>query len=241
MCSIGCTDPTAAAGLTADLRVYQKAGVAGMSVVAGVTAQNQVKVIDVVAIAPATIRRQLECVWNQATPAAVRIGLLPNAAAARTVAAFLAGLARSPAVVLDPVLASTSGYRFVDERTLQALRRLIPFATILTPNIAEAAELAGQAIETVADAERVARMLARRGCAVLVKGGHLPGRQSIDVLASGDVIERFASARIDTRLRGKGCMLAAAIAAGLARGDGLRSAVISGRRFVQTELRQARV
>jgi hydroxymethylpyrimidine/phosphomethylpyrimidine kinase len=141
---------------------------------------------------------------------------------------------RRPPVVLDPVSASTSGYRFV-------LRALLAVATVATPNAPEAAELSALTVRTVDDAERAAVALAASSkCAVLVTGGHLrDGDRVVDVLARGRQVTRYSARRLSGDVRGTGCLLAAAIAASLARGDDLETAIARGRSFVRRAIASA--
>ena len=238
VCSIGSTDPTAAAGLFLDAGVHARLGVRSVFVVAGVTAQNSRRVMRVEALAPKSIVAQIDAVWAQVRPDAIRIGLIPSRQAALAVVRALRAQRHTP-VVFDPVLAATSGGRLVAKDALAGVRALMRAATVITPNVAEAQALGAANITSLADVERAARSLSKRyGCAVLVKGGHLhTGDRVVDVLARGDRIERFASRRLRGAARGAGCMLAAALAAGLARGYALDRAVRAARRFVRTALR----
>jgi hydroxymethylpyrimidine kinase/phosphomethylpyrimidine kinase len=240
VCSIGCTDPTAAAGLFADAAVYQRIGVAGVFVVTGITAQNSDRVSAVRPVPPSTIVAQLESIWEQVRPDAVRVGLVPGALAIDAVCDFLAKRRRRPPIVVDPVLTASSGYTFVHGKSIDALRRLARFATLLTPNVHEAAVLARMPVRNAHDAERASRALAASGIAVLVTGGHLPGRQCVDILARGGRIRRYTGTRLAGDMRGSGCVLAAAIAAQLAKGDSLDAAVRSARSFVRRAMTTAR-
>ena len=240
VCSVGSTDPTGAAGISTDLRVYARLRAVGVAVVAGVTAQNSHRVAAAAALPPALIRKQFEALWEQVTPDAVCIGLLPGAVAAKAVAAFLKGLSHRPATVIDPVISATSGRRFLEASDVRELARLLPLATLVTPNLAEAAALTGMRVATRAQAEAAAHRLSRYGCAVLVTGGHMPGSRCIDVLARGDRITQFSASRLRGSLRGAGGILAAAIAAHLAHGESVEHAVALARRFVRRAHRIAR-
>ena len=240
ICSVGSTDPTGAAGVGLDLQIYPLLGARGVFAVAAVSAQNERKVSKIEPVSAHLIRLQLQAIWAQEPPQAVRIGLLPSAAAIAAVARFMAGLRRRPPIVLDPVLAASSGARFAGSAEVAQLRRLFKFATLITPNAPEAAELSGVPVRSAADAQRAAALLSRYGCSVLVKGGHLQGSRSVDILLHDGKVTRFASARANDRMRGKGCRLAAAIAVELARGRALEEAVSRGRAFVQRAMRQQR-
>jgi len=242
VCSVGSTDPTAGAGLFADAAVFGRLGVPAAYVVAGVTAQNSAAVSAVHALPARAILGQLRDVWHQVTPSAVRIGLMPDAQATAAVTRFLASLRSRPPVVVDPVMASTSGRRFAGHAEITALARLFGLATIVTPNVPEAAALTGLRVRTVDEAERAALALASSSkCAVLVTGGHLrSGDRIVDVLAFDGKATRFASRRLARDVRGTGCILASALAAALARGDTLEPAIRRARSFVRAAMTSAR-
>ncbi len=237
--SIGSIDPTGAAGLAADLRVFSYLRTAGCAVVAGVTAQNSRRVLAVSDIAPALIVRQLESVWEQLIPNAVCIGMIPSARALRAIGRFFRRLKRRPPIVVDPVLAASSGRRFVNAAGLRELVQLLSLATVVTPNASEATALTGVAIRTLADAEVAARKLAKGTCAALVTGGHVPGVRSVDILVHRGRVRRFARARLSGNMRGTGSILAAALAAYLARGLDLERAVARAQLMVRRAYRNA--
>jgi hydroxymethylpyrimidine kinase/phosphomethylpyrimidine kinase len=240
VCSIGSTDPTGGAGLFADARLFARLGVGAAFVVAGVTAQNSRSVTKVNALAPAAIRAQLQSVWSQMQPAAVLVGLVPGAAALRAVARFLRASRQGAPIVVDPVIAATSGYQFLRARDVGALRALVGLSTIATPNVAEAAALSGIAIRKLADAARAASALAKSAHAILVTGGHLRGAHCTDVLATHSRVHAFSARRLDADMRGAGGILAASIAAQLARGMPLERAIRSARAEVRKQMRRAR-
>lgn len=240
ICSIGSFDPSGAAGLGADLRVYQRLRVAGVAAVAAVTAQNSRRVAAVSALPARLVRQEIELIWEQVQPDAVCIGLLPDAAVIRVVRRFLSGLRRRPPIVVDPVIAASSGRRFLRPRDVQELATLFPLATIVTPNLLEAAALTSMRVNTLSQAQAAAVALEQRGCAVLVTGGHLMGRECVDLLAQHGSVRRFAARRLAGSLRGAGGILAAALAVGLARGLSLERAIVFAREFVRRAHRGAR-
>lgn len=240
MCSIGSLDPLAAAGLAADLRVYQQLGVRPVLVATAVTAQNSRQVSSIHPLPPALIAEQLRCIWEQIIPDAICIGLVPHAAGIRAVCTFLGGLAQRPPVVLDPVLCSSSGHRLSSPDARPELIKLLPLASIVTPNVDEAQYLSGLPIANVAQARTAALALSRHGCAALVTGGHLPGKQSADVLAHDDAVVVLSQPRLPAGMRGSGGILAAALSARLAQGAALVPALQDARRFVRRALRAAR-
>jgi hydroxymethylpyrimidine kinase/phosphomethylpyrimidine kinase/thiamine-phosphate diphosphorylase len=237
---IGGVDPAGLSGLAADVRTVAAHGAHAAPVVAALTVQNTAAVRGVEPVAPAVLEAQLRAVLDDLPVAALKAGLLAGAPAAEAVAAACDRLEGVP-FVLDPVLgASTGGALWPAGDGPEVLRRLLPRATLLTPNAAEAAALCGIPVRTAADAERAAQALRRQGAAaVLVKGGHLEGRdRGTDVLATAAGVRRFASDAIDAaHARGTGCTLAAAVAARLAHGDRLEDAVAGARAFVRARLR----
>ena len=243
VCSIGSTDPTGSAGLFLDARVYaQIGGVRPSFVVAGVTAQNDRKVLGVEGLAPAAVLQQLEAVWARSRPDAVRVGLLPTAETCDAVTRFLSRLPKRPPIVVDPVILASSGGRLASDGAVRAMRSLIRLSTIVTPNAREAVMLANIAASANAAStvDAATDALARIARAVLVTGGdRSTGARVTDVLAIGKRREELTSRRIDVELRGTGCMLACAIAVSLARRERLPDAVRSGRRFVRAALLDA--
>jgi hydroxymethylpyrimidine kinase/phosphomethylpyrimidine kinase len=241
VCSIGSTDPTCGAGIGLDIALSTLLGVRSAIVVTGVTAQNSRAVTGLAALAPKMVRAQLESVWSQARPDAIRIGLIPSALAIRAVRTFLATRPRKlPPVILDPVLASTSGRRFAGPKEIAALTKLFECAELVTPNIDEAAILAGMRVRSVDDAAQAAQRIARRaGCAVLVKGGHLTGATCFDVLADLRGVVYIGAKRLRKTMRGTGCVLAAAIAAYRAHGFPLLDAIEHARDVIAHVMRDA--
>ena len=237
MCSVGTTDPWNAAGIGLDLWALSECGVRAVSVVAGVSAQDESGVHALAAMAPGLIEAQFSAL--AALPiAAYRVGAL---LAAASVAAVAAAVRLRPApLVLDPVLAPSGGGSFAGSDTIGALvRELIPLATLVTPNLAEGARLTGLEVRSVAEMSVAAARLAAAGAgAVLVKGGHLAERP-IDVLYADGAIETLAAERLPGTLRGTGCLLACAAAAELAKGATLRDAVVRARAFVRAKLANA--
>jgi hydroxymethylpyrimidine/phosphomethylpyrimidine kinase len=231
VCTIGTSDPWNAAGVGLDARVFEALGVRGVTVVAAVSAQDARGVHALAAIDTATIAAQFDSL-AAATIAAYRVGALADAASARTIAGYLAR-GDAPAVY-DPVRAASGGGRFGDAAAYRAMcAALAPAVALMTPNLAEARAIAGDPNATSADAGRA--ILARGARAVLVTGIERDG-DLVDELYEGGAMRAFAAARIPGDLRGTGCMLAAAIAAGLALGDALDAAIERGRAFVRARI-----
>jgi hydroxymethylpyrimidine kinase/phosphomethylpyrimidine kinase len=249
VCSIGSVDPTTAAGVTADLGVFAAMRARGVSVITGVTAQNAARVVAVHALPAQLVAQQLRVIWDQVPPDAVCIGLIPSAPAIAAVAKFLRGVRPRPPIVVDPVIAASSGPRLLAPAGVRALPGLFRIARVITPNAAEAEILTSRTVASVQDAAQAAPALTRWGCAALVTGGHLPGATSVDVLAlpmrsrspdRGRALQRFASPRLGGVVRGSGGILAAAIATELAHGATLEHAIARARDVVRDAWRAAR-
>jgi hydroxymethylpyrimidine/phosphomethylpyrimidine kinase len=194
------------------------------------------------AVAPDFVAQQMRLVLNDIGADAVKTGMLPDTASIETVAAFLEGLSPALPFVMDPVMVATSGDRLQSREALQALKtRLIPRATVLTPNIPEAELLLGTAIpDESAQRQAAVALLALGAGAVLVKGGHLAGAVVTDILATPAGVVAMTGERIvSTSTHGTGCTLASAIAAGLAQGMGLEAAVRRARAYVAAAIRAA--
>lgn len=239
VCSVGATDPWNAAGLGLDVRALAECGARPVSVVCAVTAQDQRGVSAASAVPPETIAAQFTALAG-ARIAAFRIGALVDA---RSVAPIAAALARwNVPVVYDPAFAPSAGGSFAGSYVVAAARAaLLPLATVVTPNLAEAARLLDSTVPNNVDAMRAAaRALVGLGArAALVTGGHLAGAPA-DVLFDGKNEAVFEDSRLPAALRGTGCLLAAALAAALARGLPLEAAVEAARSFVRRKIAGAR-
>lgn len=241
--TIAGSDSGAGAGVQADARTIHALGGYALTALTAVTAQNLRGVASWCAVPPKIIAAQIESVLNDFPVAAVKTGLLPGAAAVRAVAKALARHPKIPLVV-DPLIAATSGTRFLDAAGLRVLKReLLPRATLITPNWPEAEALTDRHVKNFAEAEAAAKSMAKEyGCAVLVKGGHTPGNVCRDCLAMTDgSVHWFESPRIKTRnTHGTGCVLSAAIVASLAHGEKIKAAVDQAREFLWRSLRTGR-
>ena len=241
--TIAGSDSGAGAGIQADVRTIHALGGYALTAITAVTAQNTREVTAWRAVPPALIAAQIKTVLNDFSVAAVKTGLLPGVAAVRTIRRELARHPRLPLVV-DPVIGSTSGARFLSPAGLRALKQeLLPRATLVTPNWPEVAALTGMKVQTHEDAEAAARQLAKEcGCAVLVKGGHAAGRVCRDCLATAvGRVRWFESPRVKTHnTHGTGCVLSAAIVTNLAKGEKLESAVAQAHEFLWRSLRAGR-
>jgi hydroxymethylpyrimidine/phosphomethylpyrimidine kinase len=238
--TIAGSDSGGGAGIQADLHTFARFGVWGTSAITCLTAQSPDRVTRVEPAAPEMVAEQVAVVVGRFPVRAVKIGMTYSRAIIEAVADVLARHAGGIPVVLDPVMRATSGASLLGADGEAALMRcLLPVATIVTPNLAEAAVLAGMPpIDDVAGMEEAARRIRPRTAgAVLVKGGHLD-RQATDVLLLGGDVTRLTGRRVATRFtHGTGCSLSSAIAAGLARGLDLVEATREAKRYVGSLLR----
>ncbi|HUA78955.1 MAG TPA: bifunctional hydroxymethylpyrimidine kinase/phosphomethylpyrimidine kinase [Dyella sp.] len=236
--TIAGSDSGGGAGIQADLKTFHAHGVHGLSVIAAITSQNTREVTAVHPVPLAHIRSQIDALFDDFPIAAVKTGMLGNAATVRLVAKALRK--RKPAwVVVDPVMISTSGSRLLDEDAIEAVvNELIPLADVLTPNLPEAEALLGHALRTPKQLHHAGETLLALGAdGVLLKGGHANGREVIDryVDARGSLDIRHA--RLPCEGHGTGCTLASAIAAALAQGATPRQAVRQAVAYVQRTLK----
>ena len=240
--TIAGSDSGGGAGIQADLKSFAACGVFGASVITALTAQNTRGVTAIHSVPADFVTAQIDAVFSDLAVGAVKIGMV---AQRDVVEAIIAGLARwAPRhVVLDPVMIATSGDRLLKEDAIARLREgLIPLAHLITPNLPEAAALLGCAVaQDDAEIERQGRALLALGCpAVLVKGGHGTGAESADYLIDANGVVRFAAPRIVTRnTHGTGCSLSSAIAAGLARGEDLVTAVRRAKDYITAAIAAA--
>jgi hydroxymethylpyrimidine/phosphomethylpyrimidine kinase len=235
------SDSGGGAGIQADLKTFHQFGVFGESVLCAVTAQNTVGVRGWEPVSPALVTAQLDAVAADLPPQAVKSGMLATPEIVDLVADGIARW-RLPNYVLDPVMVASSGDRLLAaEAEHLVATRLVPLATLVTPNLAEAQILAQQEVRTPDQMERAGRALVRLGAqVVLVKGGHLEGGEVVDVLVSARGAHRFTHPRIETTsTHGTGCTLSAAIAAGLALGRPLAEAVQDALDFVHRAIAAA--
>ena len=245
--TIAGSDSSGGAGIQADLKTFTALGVYGASAITALTAQNTRGVQGVEAIKPEFVVAQLDSVLSDLDVAAIKTGMLANKAIVSAVAGRLRAAANGglrASLIVDPVMVATSGDVLLAGDAIAAIiTELAPLATLLTPNLAEAAKLLDAEMATTEAAAAVqARTLSTRlGCPVLVKGGHGPGNSVVDLLSDGSNLVRFARPRIATRhTHGTGCVLSAAAAALLARGMDLPDAVAGAKAFVWQGLQAGR-
>lgn len=235
------SDSGGGAGIQADIKAVTMLGGYAATAIAALTVQNTLGVTDVHPVPPAFVQAQMRAVLDDIGADAVKTGMLGDAAMVAAVADVLDAYPPIPLVV-DPVMVAKGGARLLDEAAVGAVKaKLLPRATLVTPNTPELEALTGRTVGSEAEAVAAGRALVAAGArAVLVKGGHLPGDEVADWLLTGDAEHRFASPRIATRhTHGTGCTLASAIACGLAKGLPLVEAVAAGRDYVQSAIRAA--
>jgi len=238
--TIAGSDPSGGAGIQADLATFAAFFCHGMAVVAALTAQDPNGVEDVRPVDPEFVRLQLDVLFRDFAPSAAKTGLLPTADVVRVVARAFASRPEI-ALVVDPIARSGSGFALCDAAAETASREsLVPLAAVVTPNVAEALAMTGVEVIDVDSAVEAARRIVAAGArAALVKGGHVPGETSIDVLAErGRDPSIFARPRIMTprRVHGTGCALSAALASALARGASIEEAAKAAGDFVHAAI-----
>ncbi|MGH3358517.1 MAG: bifunctional hydroxymethylpyrimidine kinase/phosphomethylpyrimidine kinase [Nocardioidaceae bacterium] len=240
MLSVAGSDPSGGAGIQADLKTATALGVYGGAVLTSLTAQNTLGVTGIFPVPPEFVVDQYEAVVADLDVVAVKIGMLGTA---EVVIALAEAMRRLPVrnVVLDPVMVATSGDRLVSDETVAAIREhLLPLASVVTPNLPEAAALtgAGEPGDQEAMVEAGVRLRSLGAAAALVKGGHAHGPDATDVLVDADGSAVFASVRVDTpNTHGTGCTLSSGIASLLTYPMPLREAVQEAKRFLTGALR----
>ena len=238
--TIAGSDSGGGAGIQADLKTFSALGVFGMSAVTAITAQNTLGVTAVHEIPAEIVAAQIDAVVTDIGVDAAKTGMISNSEIIRVVAAKVREHGISTLVV-DPVMVATSGDRLLHEDAVEALRtELLPLATVVTPNLPEAAVLTGREVSSLAGMREAARAIVGLGVrSVIVKGGHLDG-DAVDLFYDGSAFTELPGRRIQTTsTHGTGCTLASAIAALLARGEPLESAISSAKVYVTAAIERA--
>jgi hydroxymethylpyrimidine/phosphomethylpyrimidine kinase len=238
--TIAASDSGGGAGIQADLLTFAAHGVYGATVLVAATAQNTRGIRAIQRLSPSIIRAQMDAVFSDLSPSAVKIGALLDGRRVREVAAGL-GRHHAKNVVLDPVMVAKSGTRLLSAAAVKILaRELLPLCDLVTPNLPEAEALCGGRIRSEADRREAARAIASLGAgAVLIKGGHARGGRVSDLLYDGRRFREFVHPRISTRAtHGTGCTLSSAIAANLALGRGLQDSVRRAILFLRAGLKR---
>ena len=235
--SIAGSDSCGGAGIQADIKTMTLNGVYAMSAITALTAQNTTGVREIMEASPRFLEQQLDAVFEDIYPDAVKIGMVSSAELIRAIAGKLRQYeARN--IVVDPVMVATSGARLIQEEAIQTLtKELLPLAAVVTPNVPEAEILAGMEIHTKEDMEAAARKIGDGfGCAVLLKGGHSVNDAN-DLLYAQGTCRWFEGKRIDNpNTHGTGCTLSSAIAANLAKGFTLEQAVRRSKDYISGAL-----
>ncbi|WP_149541340.1 bifunctional hydroxymethylpyrimidine kinase/phosphomethylpyrimidine kinase [Siccirubricoccus phaeus] len=233
------SDSGGGAGIQADIKAVTALGGYAATAITALTAQNTEGVFGVHPVPVEFIRQQMELVLRDIGADALKTGMLHDVPTIETVAATIEAEAPGVTLVADPVMVAKGGHPLLQPDSVETLkRRLLPLATIVTPNLPEAEVLLGRPIPDAASMPAAAEALLGLGLrAVLLKGGHLPGDDVLDILAAPAGLMRFEDRRIGTRhTHGTGCTLASAIAAGLAQGMPLGAAVARARRYVRAAI-----
>ena len=240
--TIAGSDSSGGAGIQADLKTFAALGVYGASVITALTAQNTTGVSGIHQVPAEFVTAQIDAVFSDLAVGAVKIGMVAQPA---SIDAIVAGLMRwSPKhIVLDPVMVATSGDRLLAAEAVEALRtKLIPLASVITPNLPEAAALLDEpvAVSEAAVEDQGKRLLALGCRAVLIKGGHGQGAESTDYLIDANGIIVLAAPRIATKnTHGTGCSLSSATAAGLAKGENMETAIRNAKAWISAAISAA--
>lgn len=238
--TIAGSDSGGGAGIQADLRTFAAFGVFGCSAVTALTAQNPLRVSGIMPVSPENVKAQIEAVLSEFEVKAIKTGMLFSREIIETVADCLAGFLG--ALIVDPVMVSTSGSRLLRDDAVETLmKRLLPLATIVTPNLFEAEILAGQSIATEEDMKLAAESCRKKfGCGIIIKGGHAAdAEEASDYVLLEDGAFTLSTKRLplpELTTHGTGCTFSAAIAAGIADGLPLKEAVSEAKKFVQSSL-----
>jgi hydroxymethylpyrimidine/phosphomethylpyrimidine kinase len=243
--TIAGSDSSAGAGVQADLKTFSALGVYGLTAVTCVVAEAPGKISRIEPVSAALVREQIEVLFVSFPIAAMKTGLLCSGEIILAVARALAGMARHTGknipLVVDPVMVATSGDQLLGAGAVELYeKQLFPLATLITPNLDEAARLLGEKIKDQQSMEKAAKALARKyGASILLKGGHLPGSKATDVLFHRGKIAKFTAPFVrGVATHGTGCTYSAAITAGLANGLSLEASIKCAKKFVTASIRQ---
>ncbi|MCI8387006.1 MAG: bifunctional hydroxymethylpyrimidine kinase/phosphomethylpyrimidine kinase [Clostridiales bacterium] len=231
--TIAGSDCSGGAGIQADIKTITAHKLYAMSVITALTAQNTTGVYGICNTPPEFVKKQLDCIFTDIFPDSVKIGMVANEAIIKVIAEQLRHY-NAKNIVIDPVMVSSSGTPLMSDEARVALEyELMPLASLITPNLAEAEVLCGFAVKNKADMISAAKDIsARFSCSALVKGGHLNGC-SDDILYDGENITEFSAKRINNpNTHGTGCTLSSAIACGLARGDIMSISVANAKEYL---------
>lgn len=234
--TIAGSDSSGGAGIQADIKAMTMLGVYAMSAITALTAQNTTGVTAVLEVPPKFLKQQLDAVFEDIPPDAVKIGMVSSAELIKTISERLQFYGAKN-IVVDPVMVATSGAKLIDDNAVETLKKyLFPLATLITPNIPEAEKLSDIKINSAADMEKAAKIIFESyGCAVLCKGGHSLN-DADDILYNGEV-KIFKGKKISTtNTHGTGCTLSSAIAAGLAKNLSLTDSISAAKNYISGAL-----
>ncbi len=227
-------DPSGGAGIQADLRVFNDFKLRGLSAVTALTIQTGREVKDVRHVSTLFLRDQISALAGEYRIDAVKIGMMARSSTVRLVGRLLSG-GEFKNVVLDPVFYSSSNFPLLDNEGIEGMRKLMPFVTVVTPNLEEASIISARPVRTVKDMKEAAIRIHDFGARyVIVKGGHLK-KSAVDILYDGATYEYFEGTRLKVdrdRFHGTGCLFSSAIAAGLAKGRPIKKAVLEAKSYV---------
>ena len=235
--TIAGSDSGGGAGIQADIKTMLANGVFATSAITALTAQNTIGVTGIMDVTPEFLAKQLDCVFTDIFPDAVKIGMVSSPELISVIAEKLREYAPEN-IVLDPVMVATSGSKLITDEAVAVLKtQLIPIASVITPNIPEAKVLTGMEITSAEDMESAARKIFEDfGCSVLIKGGHQLNDAN-DLLYSGSEMTWYKGERIDNpNTHGTGCTLSSAIASNLAKGFGLAESITRAKRYISGAL-----
>ena len=240
--TIAGSDSGGGAGIQADLKTFTAFGVFGMSAITALTAQNTVGVQGIFEVSPEFIMEQIKSIMSDIKTDAAKTGMLANEVIVNTVAKAIKKF-HIPNVVVDPVMIAKSGDPLLSESARQIVKqKLIPLATVVTPNLFEAEAMLNMKIKTIEDIKTAARELKKTGCKwIVIKGGHLQNeKEAIDVIFDGQKFHLLKSPRFETKnTHGTGCTFSSAIAAGLAKGYEPLKAIQQAKQFIAEAIRQS--
>ncbi len=230
--SIAGSDPSGGAGIQADLKTFSAFGVYGLSVITSLTVQNTRGIRDIIDLPPDFLRKQLNTIYQDFTIDAVKIGMLRTKTCVEVVSRLLA-TKRQKNIVLDPALRASTGKELLEEQGIELMKRkLVPLARIVTPNLTEASILSGMEVRDLPSMNEAAQRIKKLGAkSVLIKGGHLQ-KSATDLFYEGRDFIQFKAKKIKGEFHGTGCTLSSAIAAGLAKGWGMKKAVREAKQYL---------
>ncbi len=235
--TIAGTDPSGGAGIQADLKTMTAHRVYGMSAITAVVAQNTTGVTGIMEVTPEFLAEQLDDVFTDIVPDAVKIGMVSSSALIRVIAEKLKQY-HAKNIVLDPVMVATAGSKLISDEAISTLKEmLIPLADVITPNIPEMEVLSGMTIQTDKDMERAAKSVGDTcHCAVLCKGGHQLNDANDLLYAEGEIFWFYGKRIATSNTHGTGCTLSSAIASNLAKGRGLAESVRRAKAYLSGAL-----